>query len=81
MPTDVKKQIDKLEAIKWIATGTLIVAALMRGLGINTLDIALSMFGGILWTGAAIAMKDKPLITVNVAMMLALLIGIFFQFF
>lgn len=73
--------INKLEAVKWIATGSLITAALMRGLGIHTLDIALSVVGGILWTGAAVVMKDKPLITVNASMMLALAVGILFQSF
>jgi hypothetical protein len=74
-------KIDKLETVKWIATGSLIIAALMRGLGIHTLDIVLSVAGGILWTGAAIVMKDKPLVTVNTAMILALVIGILFQSF
>ena len=70
-----------LEYIKWTGTACVIAAAGLRGLGLHEADITISILGACLWGYAAIAMKDKPLFVVNAFVIMALVIGIFFQFF
>ena len=68
-----------LETIKWIGTACVIAAAGVRGFGLNEIDIVLSILGGIFWTTAAIAMKDKPLFVVNFFVIAAIFFGFFLK--
>lgn len=54
-----------LETLKWSGTGAVIASALARGLGLNDIDIGLSIVGCSLWMTAAIMMKEKALMVVN----------------
>jgi hydrogenase/urease accessory protein HupE len=54
-----------LETLKWAGTCAVIASALARGLGLNDIDIGLSVVGCGLWMTAAIMMKEKALMVVN----------------
>ena len=63
-----------LEALKWVATATLII-----GFGFFSAGFAFGWFlqigGGVLWLIAAVLMKDKPLIVTNGLMTTAGILG------
>lgn len=64
----------KLEIVKWVATVTLIV-----GFGFFSAGYAfgwyLQILGGIIWLGAGVVMKDKPIIATNALMTAVGIIG------
>lgn len=64
----------RLEVVKWVATATLIV-----GFGMFSAGIAygwyLQIIGGVIWLGAGIKMKDKPIIATNALMTAVGIIG------
>lgn len=68
-----------LTALKWTGTICVILAALCRGIGMNDMDIALSLAGGAFWATAATQMDDMPLIVVNVVVILAIILGVLFR--
>lgn len=64
-----------LEILKWTATACLIVGFGFVAAGVQPF-IYLQLFGGVLWSIAAIQMKDRPLIVTNLVMTTAGLIGL-----
>lgn len=66
----------KLDAIKWVGTVAVIIAASSRAFGFHTVDLWLSIVGAGLWAWASIEMKDKPLIVVNTYITAILLAGL-----
>lgn len=63
-----------LEILKWIATSFLILGFGLFSAGVEY-GWYLQIFGGILWLGASIVMKDKPLMATNGVMTAAGIIG------
>ena len=63
-----EKDMKKIEIVKWLATGTLIVSVGFNGLGMHPIGPIVQIIGGLLWSTAAFTMKDKPLIITNVVM-------------
>jgi len=63
-----------LNALKWVATATLIIGFgfFSAGFGFGWF---LQILGGILWLIAAVLMKDKPLIVTNGLMTTAGILG------
>jgi len=64
----------RLELVKWVATATLIAGFGMFSAGIEY-GWYLQIIGGILWLGAGIRMKDKPIIATNALMTTVGIIG------
>jgi len=58
----------KLETIKWAATATLIISVALNAANVYPLGSVIQLTGGILWSWAALRMKDKPLIITNLIM-------------
>lgn len=65
-----------LEAIKWLGTICVIIAAGCRAFEFHTADLLISIVGASLWGYASIVMKDKPLFIVNAFIVTILLIGV-----
>ena len=66
-----------VEALKWVATATLILGFGLFSAGIE-FGWYLQITGGILWLTAAVIIKDKPLMATNGAMTVVGIIGKFF---
>jgi hypothetical protein len=66
-----------LEALKWVATATLIIGFGFFSAGYD-FGWYLQIGGGFLWLAAAVIMKDKPLMWTNGAMTTVGIIGKFF---
>jgi len=49
-----------IQTIKWVATGAIMVATVMRALNFHTGDIIIGLLGTVLWAYCAYKMKDKP---------------------
>jgi len=60
--------MSKLEKIKWSATATLIVSVVLNAANIYPLGPVIQVSGGVLWSWAALRMKDTPLIITNLVM-------------
>lgn len=60
--------MSKLEQIKWAATITLIVSVALNAANFYPLGPVVQVSGGVLWSWAALQMKDKPLIITNLVM-------------
>lgn len=54
-----------LEALKWMGTSCIIIAATCRAFEFHTVDLILSIIGASIWGYAALNMNDKPLMAVN----------------
>lgn len=65
-----------LEAIKWLGTICVIIAAGCRAFEFHTADLLISIAGAGLWGYASVMMKDKPLFIVNAFIVTILLIGV-----
>lgn len=65
-----------LEAIKWLGTICVIIAASCRAFEFNMADLLISIAGAGLWGYAAIAMKDKALFVVNAFVVSILIVGV-----
>lgn len=65
-----------MNLIKWSGTILIIVATIMRVVGYHFLDLSLGLVGTILWAYASYVEKDKPLLTVNIFIILVLLFGL-----
>lgn len=63
-----------VEALKWVATATLILGFGLFSAGIE-FGWYLQITGGILWLTAAVIIKDKPLMATNGAMTVVGIIG------
>ena len=63
-----------VEALKWVATATLILGFGLFSAGIE-FGWYLQITGGILWLTAAVMIKDKPLMATNGAMTVVGIIG------
>lgn len=66
--------INRLEAFKWFATSMLIAGFGLFSAGIDY-GWYIQIAGGVLWLGAAVVMKDKPLIATNGVMTAAGILG------
>ena len=66
-----------MQSIKWIATGAIMVATVLRALNFHTGDVAIGLFGTVLWAYCAYKMKDSPLVVVNVFCGIVLFGGLF----
>ena len=65
-----------LNTIKWLGTACVVASVVFRVTDYHVADMAMGVFGGVLWTYAGIRMKDHALVTVNGFIMLVLLYGI-----
>lgn len=65
-----------LEAIKWIGTVCIIIAASCRAFEFHTADLILSIFGAGLWAYVAVVAKDKALFVVNAFIVSILIVGV-----
>ena len=65
-----------LEAIKWLGTICVIIAATCRAFEFHMADLLISILGAGLWGYAAIAMKDKALFVVNAFVVSILIVGV-----
>lgn len=65
-----------LEAIKWLGTICVIIAAACRAFEFHMADLLISIAGAGLWGYASVMMKDKPLFIVNAFIVTILLIGV-----
>ena len=65
-----------LEAIKWIGTVCVIIAASCRAFEFHTVDLILSIFGAGLWAYVAVVAKDKALFVVNAFIVSILMVGV-----
>jgi hypothetical protein len=63
-----------LEKLKWAATVALIIGFGLFSAGID-FGWYIQIFGGFMWLGAALYMRDKPLIWTNGAMTAVGIIG------
>lgn len=63
-----------LNTLKWVATAHLIVGFGLFSAGIDV-GWYIQIFGGILWFGASLYMRDKPLMVTNGVMTTAGIIG------
>lgn len=57
-----------LELTKWTATAILIAGTLINGLGYYPLGPIILVFGGFIWLGVAVRIRDWPLIITNLVM-------------
>jgi hydrogenase/urease accessory protein HupE len=67
-----------IEVVKWVGTICVILAAICRSLQLHGLDMALSIVGAGLWSYAAISTNDRPLLVVNMFILLVLILGILY---
>lgn len=65
-----------LEAIKWLGTICVIIAASCRAFEFHMADLLISIAGAGLWGYAAIAMRDKALFVVNAFVVSILIVGV-----
>ena len=65
-----------LEAIKWLGTICVIIAASCRAFEFHTVDLILSIFGAGLWAYVAVVSKDKALFVVNAFIVSILIVGV-----
>jgi hypothetical protein len=65
-----------LNFIKWIGTLCIILAAFSRSANYHTFDMVLSIIGASIWAYAAVRVKDKALLVVNVFILIILIFGI-----
>jgi len=65
-----------LEAIKWLGTICVIIAASCRAFEFHTVDLSLSIFGAGLWAYVAVVTKDKALFVVNAFIVSILIVGV-----
>ena len=65
-----------LEAIKWLGTICVIIAASCRAFEFHTVDLILSIFGAGLWAYVAVVTKDKALFVVNAFIVSILIVGV-----
>ena len=63
-----------LESIKWFATALLILGFGLFSAGVD-IGWYIQIAGGIVWFGAAVYMRDKPLMATNGAMTTVGIIG------
>lgn len=62
--------------IKWIATGLIVLATIIRALDAShTMDVILGAIGAVLWTYEGIVMKEPALYYVNGICLVAGLYG------
>lgn len=66
-----------LNALKWIGTACVIVAAGARSFEFHNVDLALSLIGASIWGYAAYKMQEKSLMVVNGFIAAILLVGVF----
>lgn len=67
-----------IQTIKWVATGAIMVATVMRALNFHTGDIIIGLLGTVLWGYCAYKMEDKPLLIVNGFCGIVLILGLIF---
>lgn len=65
-----------LNALKWIGTACVIIAASCRAFEFHIVDLILSIVGAGIWGYVAIVAKDKPLFVVNGFIVAVLLVGV-----
>jgi hypothetical protein len=72
-----------LGAVKWTATGVLILGTFLNaGLPeLYPLGPIVLILGGVIWLGAAVRMADRPLIVTNLVMSSVGLLGLLYQYF
>jgi hypothetical protein len=65
-----------LEAIKWLGTICVIIAASCRAFEFHAVDLILSILGAGLWAYVAVVAKDKALFVVNAFIVSILVVGV-----
>ncbi len=61
-------KLSKIDKIKWAATVALIFSVALNAANVYPLGPIVQVGGGVLWSYAALRMKDTPLIVTNLVM-------------
>ena len=68
-------KIEKVDAVKWIATVIQLIGYGMTGLNYTPWNVYLFFLGIVLWFCVGVMWKDKAIIVVHVGAFISLLIG------
>ena len=69
------KEIQKVDAVKWIATIIQLIGYGLTGLNYTPWNVYLFFLGIILWFAVGVMWKDKAIIVVHVGAFISLLAG------
>lgn len=69
-----------LDAIKWAATISIIIATGARAIELHAVDLLFGWIGTALWLLAAVYMKERALVVVNIVCLVFISYGLARQF-